>query len=1015
MVKLKILTITFSFLLYPLAGIGASATQSQGKTVKIKLSKKWFQLTKLVDEEIKTIAKAGRLDAKLKYRLLELYAEKMALLKEKENKVFLAASAEDRKKKGQSYYYRNSLALYKKSLQFGNQIIKEHPRFKDVSHIYYTLGINSRDYAKDNLTEKYLHLALGHIYSNTTQSQALEHKIKTSLAEFYYNSKNYSRAISYYSDVLKNKEDSWYTKHMYNIGWCYFKVRNYDKAIELLKNSHYVGLESKKANNGKYISMSDQVMMSIGLFYIYAKKEKEGVDFYVKESESPVSDLIKMSKIASEHSGADKTKMIIKSALEVAKSHNVEKGHPEQVEVRLAELDLYRQFKDDDEYFKTANALQELNQQKELEESDREVAVTKIKELVGLMQVKLNRNSKKEDISFNDVELKRIISYFDILYSVDNVNAASYRFYQGETLFSVSHFAKASEYYRNGLEDSKKKEQVSKELQSQDKDKKTLVFSLPEELKLREKILNSLLATLAKSKYEKSVNKDTRDEYTIYAYTNYLNFWPKNETARQIYSKLFYLYLSLKKMDESIAVIDNYNAIYKEDIQIQRDMLTAVMDYYIKTRNSDQLAFWVGKLEKGHLSFDESKIEKATEVLGNILFEEYQKVEKEGKKEDAAKGYISLYEDKRYPKKVKARAALNASILFLELGTVPESYEWQIRAFNNFPKDEVLGQMSKVQALSQEYAVLQDFKHSAEISEYVLKNFCQDKISQRNFFYKNLITMRLLQEGDVNDNLKTAQRSLNQYKNCGVSSKSIVEMENRLFSHSLKFAPFKTTKSLANIHKENKEIQQAYLDTLPSRYWKAKAVNNEDLQKSALLELAQVKHPHEQKIRQFEHWELMANQMLTRSLPEIEVFDANMFNQALEKKALELKALNDQAGALLKSAPPEILLGVYRLLSLNYENMGHQLVSYTPQGVPADFVKGFKGQMKNFAKSFQKEAKNYFRLGKKAIDTHSLNTFYNDFFQDVYLLGKGKYKDSFGVRYPASVILVPMDTSKGAK
>ena len=49
-----------------------------------------------------------------------------------------------------------------------------------------------------------------------------------SLAEHHYNNKDYKKAVKFYTPVIENQKDDWHTKHLFNLSWCYIKLKNYE-------------------------------------------------------------------------------------------------------------------------------------------------------------------------------------------------------------------------------------------------------------------------------------------------------------------------------------------------------------------------------------------------------------------------------------------------------------------------------------------------------------------------------------------------------------------------------------------------------------------------------------------------------------------------------------------------------------------------------------------------------------------------------------------------------------------
>ncbi|MEI8348147.1 MAG: hypothetical protein WCG27_11815, partial [Pseudomonadota bacterium] len=206
--------------LWSMAGIAVSSEIKPLNPVakpisKIKMSEKWMELDRLVDEEVRTIKAAHPLTVQLKHRLFELNIEKIKLVQEKENKIYLESSVEKKTASPKDSFFTQTYDLYKKIIKFGQEIIADYPSFKNIVAIYYSMAITTRDYApkrNDPQMERFLLVALRLAGKETT----IAHQSHVSLAEYYYNLKKYKEAVAHYNIVLEVTSDEWYPKHLYN-------------------------------------------------------------------------------------------------------------------------------------------------------------------------------------------------------------------------------------------------------------------------------------------------------------------------------------------------------------------------------------------------------------------------------------------------------------------------------------------------------------------------------------------------------------------------------------------------------------------------------------------------------------------------------------------------------------------------------------------------------------------------------------------------------------------------------
>ena len=992
-----------------------------------KMSKKWHKLNKLIDQEEKAISKITKMGPRLKWRLIELNTERIKLIREKENKIFLSANPRTRKANGKSYYFKESSRMYRKVKRDGLNIIKRWPRFKYVSDIYYTLALNSRDYGGDHETEKYLLKALrtSHKYSKSL------HSIKTSLAEYYYNKKKYEKAIRFYKDVLKNKEDEWYTKHLYNVSWCYIKTNQYDLAIDhalLSFESSKILLEDTPKDAPaikKYIPVTDQVLDSIGLFYVLAERIKEGTRFYIDNVEHPADYLIKMAKKTAEDKGADLAEYIYVSALDNAldKKDKDKKYLNEEVQIRIELLDFYRNFKKFEKFWKISVALDEINQEKKISEINEEYQIQiteKLRSFVGYLQVRFTRNSQQNIQEFSEDQRDRIIDFFDILARINPHETDSYRFYQGETFFAISDYKSSFEYYQRALEahrtryKKEEKEIRTQKLGPKEKIAKVPYIAMPIEkeekkkhVELTKKIFDALLASLENGKFVKTMNF----ERTVYTYKNHILAYPSNERTRKIHTKLFNLYLNHNKVEDATLAMKDYMKAYPGDVKIQQGMLTQIMDQHIKDKNTDALAVWIAELQKGFLSFQKDYIEKSILILGGLLFDRYQKLDIAGKKEEAAMGYIELFKSEKYPQSIKAKSAYRASLIYLDMFYTKNSFKWLQTALKLFTEKERFERKKEILAMVNKLMLAQDFESSAAISEDYIDIYCKTDFKEKSDLYQASVQYRLI-EGQF----EKAYQNYERAKRCRIPQKireaTLLGMGDFFFRHR----KYKTFMSFHKKYQNVGHMHEFYHNSFLAMYWDY-YLKDSDAGKKLVIDYfskyftrtnkTKAQKEMEMVLHFYKVYSTLSQQSVTQ-FPNPAKYDENQFNQALESNIQTMKNMADQLVPFIKSGQPHIITKCYKLLETKYSELATVIRDYTPQGMPKEYVEGLRGAMKGLSDNLFKESKNQ---NKTALDLIKKETILapnnKDFINIPSVIEEVRH------RHPASLYAIPTDREGG--
>lgn len=936
------------------------------------MDKKWHYLNKLVDNEIKTILKRKKnLGPRLRYRLVELYSEKTKLLREKENKDFINSTDQLRQGKGKEFFYKDSVKYFDLAKDEGLNVTKKFPRFIHNGNIYYTLALNERDYNQSKDIIKYLKLSLKYAEAGSP----IVHKAKVELAEYNYNNKNYSTAVRYYKDVLKYKRDQWYSKHLYNAAWCHMKINDNDVAISLLKQAFEY---SQKSN---YINIEDQVLKSIGLFYVTIDKPLEAVNYYMNKAKDPHPHLINLADMTSNRGNIKDTEIILDTALKIAIT---KKKIDHQAQALHKKLALYHHFKRSNKIYETAKLILDIKKKNKLNKEINDDTVDKVTNHVGFLQVSLTSNIDRFDEEEKKSKSQRIIKFFNLLTSFRKENTDQYRFYQAETLYAVSEYIKAAKLYIKALEFAKKKKTTNK----------------VEEDKFKRKILDSLFSTLAVA--EMTSNKI--DRFHKYAYANFLNFWPKDEKSPDVYQKLFNIHMKEKNDKKATETFNSYYTNFPSHNKIHKGMTSLIVDYYVKTKNHIKLSEWMIKFNQGFLQFDKEYIEKGLEVLASMLFEQYEKLGKEGKFEEAVKGYIALYENEKYPRIIHARSAYNISILYLDKIRIDKSLSWLEKSLKKYNKKEKLELVSKFYAIAENYYLLQDFSNAAKLSLLMTKEYCQDKTKELKNFYNNTIIFSLLEA-----NYSQAENSYQDFKNCNIKENTHLESAKTMISFHSKNRNYDKLKSLYSEMNSNNELKDLMIVTFIEAYWDLRLnLNSTDNGMKEILthyknnEASNTTNVSSiENIETFEKYEIIFKTLDLKIVQDKSKFSEEAFNQKLQSSFAKLEEFTKSGEDIISEKDPIMTLAVYQMLEKKYSEITKSLSDYTPQQMPKEYVSGFKKQMSQVASQLETKGNNYKEV---AIKTMKDNKIFNKFGKEISGV---ELIDNY--RYPASKLTLPLD------
>lgn len=899
-----------------------------------KKEDRWHKLMRLVGQEMKLLESAKRKGVEIKYRMLELHSERLKLIHEKNNREFMESTKISKTGKNKESFFKETRDYYDLTKKFGLNILKTEKRNSRKAEVMFALALNSRDYGKDNITEKYLLQVIGMVKDS---KNSLRHHAQTALADFYYNEKRYPDAIKYYERVIQNKDDDWMTKHLFNLSWCYLKSRQFEAAIDTIKKSYF---ESK---NPLYVNIKDQVLENIGSFYVYAGRPLDGLDFYLDNEKNPLPYLLPMATKTSQKGHQRETKVILDAAQKVVDKNEL---YEHQEELFHAYLDFYRhynRFEDHEQvsrnlvaYYKKAEEERKDNKKSKLKIDLKDDAIEKMRTLAGFLQIKLAKDVKKDESSFDKDDLNLVLNYFSHLIYLDPKSKVEYFYFRAESYYSVHEFNKAADSYVEAVTEAKK----------------------VKNLDLARKSLNSMLALTGMEVLPKEENK----KYLIFTYSEHIAFWSRDEKSEQIYPKLFEIYRESFDDIKATQVIRDFNKAYPEHLKDQQNFMTKILDQFIEKKNTVKLANWVEEFKKGFLSFSQATIEKTEIVLGNILFIQYQELAKKGERLAAAQGFESLYVHKLYPDKVKYQAAFFAAMAYLELGETKKAYYWQELAHARMTEKEKLERREEQLRMTERTYRLQDFVTSFKSAEFLLKKYCSLKDDTQNRFYEIAVMTSLVEEKPAE-----AERVVKEYSKCLKKPETRDASLAQIYQFHEKQGDFFQLRRFVGRHPVEPYITQ-YRFSLQKWYWEKTDLN---LKHHIRKEFKDLKHPESlvwlEEINLFKRAQKERELFIAEIIWDRPNFDGDAYNKALEAYLLKLKNFKDKYQNLTQSNQVDLAILSTKLFSELYAHVGQTIRSIRPLGMDQETMKHFSAAMDGLSKQFSSGSKQYEENLSKAL------------------------------------------------
>ncbi len=148
--------------------------------------------------------------------------------------------------------------------------------------------------------------------------------------------------------------------------------------------------------------------------------------------------------------------------------------------------------------------------------------------------------------------------------------------------------------------------------------------------------------------------------------------------------------------------------------------------------------------------------------------------------------------------------------------------------------------------------------------------------------------------------------------------------------------------------------------------------------------------------------------MKVDQLPDPKNFKEELFNKLLESNIEKLKGLTATLAPYIKSGYPHIVTKCYQLLEAKYSKLGEALMTYTPQGLPKEYVQGFQGAMKDIAKNLLNEARGQKITANRLINKENILSPEVD-----TIVGVPDVISIIKHRHPANLYVLPKDRVGG--
>lgn len=864
----------------------------------------------IIEEELGEVIRLSKQrddkDPELLLRISGLQMERARLLRESENEQFLAIPPEQRRGLDESRYYAKSTKSYEVANQYANAVVKRFPKYGDIADVYYILAFNNRELKRYQESEKYLALA----NKNAKGGSDTYFKSKLALAEAYYNKHDYKKAAPLYEEALKNIDSTWWTKDAFNMTWSHFRNKNFNRAIEVMKEIHV------KSDDAKYINMKYFVERDLGLFYVDARRTDEAVEWYAKHNIDFSEHLIKIAKTIIPQGKFTQAEALLNQA------SLLQKKPENRIALLMLQLELFDKYEKIGPHLKVAGELTKLSEAKKLEEDDDKRLIYQVSKKAAELQKSAASNLYKDVAKVRAQRAKRANEYFALLARLKPNAGAESMFFQGETFFAVGNFQEALKVY-----------QASHTAAIREKN-----------AKVQKQAMEGMLAALG----QKTIMAAQADPYYVPVYEAYLKQDPNSKRAKLIRQKLFKVHLEKKNLPAAEASLRDYAKNYPEDYKTQEAMLAAVMEEYRKNKDNTKIRAFVGEINDGTFKVSKKYADALRQLMTKIQIDDAQSSLSKGDKSNALKSYIRIYNNPESTGPAKANAAYNLAALYYEMGDLPQSYSWSTTALKEMDTAEVAKFADSFLAISTNLFLRQRFQQSADLGMRTVAKLCGQGQSAKNTAFKNSAFLWLA-EGK----LDKAEETLELGVKCGIDAASLNEVRLELAKEYQKQKRWESLEDVISpVLKSNAQAPQTlpYLYQLRGVYQGINDGNkvsekNKQIQEIYVLAKAKNLDIPVEALDQMA-FSLVGNIEAKKKQLDVPLeFPEQKFNQTVKSKLAILDSMTADINEIQKTGSGKGIVRAYRILIEAYEGFAAELQGFTPEGKGPEYVESFKKAM----------------------------------------------------------------------
>lgn len=869
------------------------------------------EILSIIDEELKEVS---RLASQQNYanpdtilRVAELNMEKARLWRETENEQYLAIEPEKRREVKKSDYFKKSDDYFDEANNAAKTVIKRFPNYRGIGEVHYILAYNYKELGNHDLSKKHFKLSANHSNKGTNVTA----KSKLALADYNFNAHKYAEAIPLYEEALGKIHERWWTKDSFNLAWCYYRTRRYDKAISTMREVH------KRSASDKYINMKSMVERDIAIFYVDAGKMNEAIKFYESIGLNYTEQFVKIATTITTQGRFAQAEALLD------KAEKFEKTPERRIPILFAQLDLFDKYNKVDQHLVACKELFKIHAKTPLNDDDLKRLNYHLSKKAAELQKAMASGIYKDVPKVKKQKSEQAITYFEMSAKLNPGKQAETTFFQAETAYAVADYKKAIGFYFKAYDEAK----VSN-------DKKVMGQSL-------EGMLSSLDQEGMKGK--------EAEKFYVPVYTRYLSYDHKSAKASAIYVKLFNTYFDAGDMVNAEKTAAEFAQNFPEDFKTQEGMLAKVMEHHRKKKDYAKIRSYIADINAGKYKVSKKYADALRSLMTKIQIEGVQMSLERGEKDVALKGYHQIFNNAESTPKAKTNAAYNLSALYYEMGDANQSYNWAVTALKEMEVIEVVKFSDSYLSIAAGLFLRQHFAQSADLSHRILAKLCKENSSNKVVAYKNAVFIAL-----ANGDLDKAMEIREFGKSCLIPDNNIAEVSFEVLKDLGKvkrWEPYeviiveleKNPKNFPMLIKPYEDLRKVYIglgETAKASDIASKQQRYYSQAKAQKLEIP------------VEALDLVAMKLLNgvsdtkQRFDQIQLrFPEGEFNNAVKSKLRHLDEMASKVNEIQRTGSGRGIVEAYKIVIGAYEDFGTALKAFKPEGKSPEYLASFQKAM----------------------------------------------------------------------